>query len=125
MDSSSLPETPQWNIERPFLTGRFHQEFKHSAAQIAGTKGISSDSFRVVGATTTSTSTMGAMTHSSSSGSHCANCGGESHKAEGKERTSKQGITCSSIDLVQAKEEDFNYQSLLGTLREKIDHKKA
>eukprot|EP00268_Persea_americana_P040794 TRINITY_DN4059_c0_g1_i2.p1 TRINITY_DN4059_c0_g1~~TRINITY_DN4059_c0_g1_i2.p1 ORF type:complete len:721 (-),score=119.90 TRINITY_DN4059_c0_g1_i2:271-2433(-) len=47
MDSSSLPETPQWNIERPFLTGRFHQEFKHSAAQIAGTKGISSDSFRL------------------------------------------------------------------------------
>ncbi|CAN1262169.1 Gamma-tubulin complex component 2 [Linum perenne] len=25
----SCPSTPHWNVERPFLTGRFHQEFAH------------------------------------------------------------------------------------------------
>lgn len=39
--TSSCPSTPRWNVERPFLTGRFHQETKsrHSEA-----KGFSMDS---------------------------------------------------------------------------------
>lgn len=46
MESASCPATPRWNVERPFLTGRFHQEIKSSVAQIMGSnKGISSDSF--------------------------------------------------------------------------------
>ncbi|RVW46450.1 Gamma-tubulin complex component 2 [Vitis vinifera] len=33
--TSSCPSTPRWNVERPFLTGRFHQETKsrHSEAK--------------------------------------------------------------------------------------------
>ncbi|XP_077239980.1 gamma-tubulin complex component 2-like [Tasmannia lanceolata] len=42
MDSAQCATTPRWNIERPFLTGRFHQEKR---PQNAGTKGIISDSF--------------------------------------------------------------------------------
>ncbi|XP_077221231.1 gamma-tubulin complex component 2-like [Tasmannia lanceolata] len=38
----SAPATPRWNVERPFLTGRFHQEKR---PQNAGTKGVCVDSF--------------------------------------------------------------------------------
>lgn len=45
MDSaSSFPPTPQWNIDRPFLTGRFHQETK-SVSGLAESKGFSADLF--------------------------------------------------------------------------------
>ncbi|KAI8007559.1 Gamma-tubulin complex component 2 [Camellia lanceoleosa] len=45
MDStSSSCSTPRWNVERPFLTGQFHQETKPSS-QIAESKGFSMDSF--------------------------------------------------------------------------------
>ncbi|KAK1684113.1 hypothetical protein QYE76_044961 [Lolium multiflorum] len=41
------PATPRWNLERPYLTGRFHQEAKVSlaAAQAPGSKPFSLDSF--------------------------------------------------------------------------------
>ncbi|KAM3368422.1 hypothetical protein ACQJBY_016768 [Aegilops geniculata] len=40
------PATPRWNLERPYLTGRFHQEAKVSAAsQSPGSKPFSLDSF--------------------------------------------------------------------------------
>uniref|UniRef100_A0A0E0PB65 Gamma-tubulin complex component n=1 Tax=Oryza rufipogon TaxID=4529 RepID=A0A0E0PB65_ORYRU len=40
------PATPRWNLERPYLTGRFHQEAKvAAAAQGAGSKPYSLDSF--------------------------------------------------------------------------------
>ncbi|RVX08719.1 Gamma-tubulin complex component 2 [Vitis vinifera] len=44
--TSSCPSTPRWNVERPFLTGRFHQETKsrHSEA-----KGFSMDSLNSTG----------------------------------------------------------------------------
>ncbi|PNT61397.1 hypothetical protein BRADI_5g14800v3 [Brachypodium distachyon] len=39
------PATPRWNLERPYLTGRFHQETKvSSAAQAPGCKSFSLDS---------------------------------------------------------------------------------
>ncbi|XP_021734335.1 gamma-tubulin complex component 2-like [Chenopodium quinoa] len=38
--STTAPNTPRWNSDRPFLTGRFHQEIKESL-----TKGFSMDSF--------------------------------------------------------------------------------
>ncbi|GAB4835355.1 Gamma-tubulin complex component 2 [Ancistrocladus abbreviatus] len=46
MDSSSSagPSTPRWNVERPFLTGRFHQEAKASY-RTSDSKGFSMDSF--------------------------------------------------------------------------------
>ncbi|KAL6501074.1 hypothetical protein OROHE_025271 [Orobanche hederae] len=37
------PSTPKWNVDRPFLTGRFHQEMK-SASGIAESKGFSIES---------------------------------------------------------------------------------
>ncbi|KAL6504022.1 Gamma-tubulin complex component 2 [Orobanche gracilis] len=37
------PSTPKWNVDRPFLTGRFHQEMK-SASGIAESKGVSIES---------------------------------------------------------------------------------
>ncbi|XP_042987945.1 gamma-tubulin complex component 2 isoform X2 [Carya illinoinensis] len=47
MDSanSSCPSTPRWNVERPFLTGRFHQESK-AMSRFAEAKGLSMESFR-------------------------------------------------------------------------------
>ncbi|XP_062184478.1 gamma-tubulin complex component 2-like [Phragmites australis] len=40
------PATPRWNLERPYLTGRFHQEAKvAAAAQAAGSKPFSLDAF--------------------------------------------------------------------------------
>uniref|UniRef100_A0A0D9ZMS2 Gamma-tubulin complex component n=1 Tax=Oryza glumipatula TaxID=40148 RepID=A0A0D9ZMS2_9ORYZ len=40
------PATPRWNLDRPYLTGRFHQEAKvAAAAQGAGSKPYSLDSF--------------------------------------------------------------------------------
>ncbi|KAF4368448.1 gamma-tubulin complex component 2 [Cannabis sativa] len=48
MDTSSStlssPSTPPWNSDRPFLTGRFHQEVK-TASRFAETKSHSVDSF--------------------------------------------------------------------------------
>lgn len=45
MDSApSCPSTPRWNVERPFLTGRFHQETK-ATSRHAQSKGYSVDSF--------------------------------------------------------------------------------
>ncbi|KAG6703444.1 hypothetical protein I3842_07G085200 [Carya illinoinensis] len=46
MDSanSSCPSTPRWNVERPFLTGRFHQESK-AMSRFAEAKGLSMESF--------------------------------------------------------------------------------
>lgn len=41
---ASCPSTPKWNEERPFLTGRFHQEIKPTS-QHALYKGYSTDSF--------------------------------------------------------------------------------
>ncbi|WOK94035.1 gamma-tubulin complex component 2 [Canna indica] len=38
------PGTPRWNLDRPFLTGRFHQEIK-APAQVMGSKPFSMDSF--------------------------------------------------------------------------------
>ncbi|XP_021772290.1 gamma-tubulin complex component 2-like [Chenopodium quinoa] len=38
--STTAPNTPRWNSDRPFLTGRFHQEIKESL-----TKGFSMNSF--------------------------------------------------------------------------------
>ncbi|XP_011015009.1 PREDICTED: gamma-tubulin complex component 2 [Populus euphratica] len=38
--STSCPSTPRWNIDRPFLTGRFHQETK-GTSRLADTKGFS------------------------------------------------------------------------------------
>ncbi|KAL6650995.1 hypothetical protein ACP70R_009920 [Stipagrostis hirtigluma subsp. patula] len=48
------PATPRWNLERPYLTGRFHQEAKAAAAaQAPGSKPFSLDSFsRAAGAGT-------------------------------------------------------------------------
>ncbi|XP_058108196.1 gamma-tubulin complex component 2-like isoform X7 [Magnolia sinica] len=48
MESAPCPTTPRWNVDRPFLTGRFHQEIRPSSnTQTAGgVKGIASDSFR-------------------------------------------------------------------------------
>ncbi|KAF9613748.1 hypothetical protein IFM89_010478, partial [Coptis chinensis] len=43
-NSASCPPTPRWNIERPFLTGRFHQEIKPSS-QHTHYKGYSSETF--------------------------------------------------------------------------------
>ncbi|KAF9601641.1 hypothetical protein IFM89_021107 [Coptis chinensis] len=43
-NSASCPSTPRWNIERPFLTGRFHQEIKPSS-QHTHYKGYSSETF--------------------------------------------------------------------------------
>lgn len=48
MDSiPSCPVTPRWNVDRPFLTGRLHQE-KLAMSRLAETKGISADSFSPV-----------------------------------------------------------------------------
>ncbi|KAL8051914.1 hypothetical protein ABFX02_06G178900 [Erythranthe guttata] len=45
MDSAvASPSTPKWNVDRPFLTGRFHQE-KKSASGVAESKGFSMDIF--------------------------------------------------------------------------------
>lgn len=40
---TSCPSTPRWNLERPFLTGRFHQETK-STSRFADAKSFSFDS---------------------------------------------------------------------------------
>ncbi|KAG6703435.1 hypothetical protein I3842_07G085200 [Carya illinoinensis] len=50
MDSanSSCPSTPRWNVERPFLTGRFHQESK-AMSRFAEAKGLSMESFSCSG----------------------------------------------------------------------------
>ncbi|XP_065876187.1 gamma-tubulin complex component 2 isoform X2 [Euphorbia lathyris] len=40
----SCPSTPSWNIERPFLTGRFHQETR-GTSRLADTSGLSVESF--------------------------------------------------------------------------------
>ncbi|OMO53993.1 Spc97/Spc98 [Corchorus olitorius] len=42
---SSCPSTPRWNIDRPFLTGRFHQEINGTSRFAADAKGFSPDSF--------------------------------------------------------------------------------
>ncbi|KAL0403399.1 UNVERIFIED_CONTAM: Gamma-tubulin complex component 2 [Sesamum radiatum] len=43
MDSTiASPSTPKWNVDRPFLTGRFHQETKF-ASGVAESKGFSMD----------------------------------------------------------------------------------
>ncbi|KAK4577980.1 hypothetical protein RGQ29_028207 [Quercus rubra] len=42
--TSSFPSTPRWNIDRPFLTGRFHQEAKVTS-RFTEAKGFSVDSF--------------------------------------------------------------------------------
>ncbi|KAK6144947.1 hypothetical protein DH2020_021767 [Rehmannia glutinosa] len=45
MDSTvPSPSTPKWNVDRPFLTGRFHQETK-SASGVAESKGFSMEIF--------------------------------------------------------------------------------
>lgn len=44
MESSS-PSTPRWNLDRPFLTGQFHQETKGTSRFAADAKGFSLDSF--------------------------------------------------------------------------------
>ncbi|KAJ4721662.1 Gamma-tubulin complex component [Melia azedarach] len=31
METTSYPSTPRWNVDRPFLTGRFHQETKSTS----------------------------------------------------------------------------------------------
>ncbi|GLT40936.1 hypothetical protein SLA2020_150320 [Shorea laevis] len=41
---TSCPSTPRWNLERPFLTGRFHQETK-GTSRFADAKSFSFDSF--------------------------------------------------------------------------------
>ncbi|WRX23418.1 Gamma tubulin complex component [Theobroma cacao] len=41
---SSCPSTPRWNLDRPFLTGRFHQEIKGTSRFAADAKGFSLDS---------------------------------------------------------------------------------
>ncbi|KAH7511156.1 hypothetical protein FEM48_ZijujUnG0037300 [Ziziphus jujuba var. spinosa] len=43
-NSLTCSSTPRWNSERPFLTGRFHQENK-TTSRFAETKGYSIDSF--------------------------------------------------------------------------------
>uniref|UniRef100_A0A453CC61 Gamma-tubulin complex component n=1 Tax=Aegilops tauschii subsp. strangulata TaxID=200361 RepID=A0A453CC61_AEGTS len=46
LEMDPAPATPRWNLERPYLTGRFHQEAKVSAAsQAPGSKPFSLDSF--------------------------------------------------------------------------------
>ncbi|KAG8390704.1 hypothetical protein BUALT_Bualt01G0111200 [Buddleja alternifolia] len=43
MDSTiASPSTPKWNVERPFLTGRFHQEPKYTSG-VAESRGFSMD----------------------------------------------------------------------------------
>ncbi|OMP03754.1 Spc97/Spc98 [Corchorus capsularis] len=42
---SSCPSTPRWNLDRPFLTGRFHQGIKGTSRIAADAKGFSPDSF--------------------------------------------------------------------------------
>ncbi|XWS57244.1 hypothetical protein CRYUN_Cryun09bG0157700 [Craigia yunnanensis] len=42
---SSCSSTPRWNLDRPFLTGRFHQEIKGISRFVADAKGFSLDSF--------------------------------------------------------------------------------
>ncbi|MFS8007386.1 hypothetical protein Hanom_Chr14g01260381 [Helianthus anomalus] len=42
MDASRCPCTPQWNLDRPFLTGNFHQEEK-STSVLPESKGNSVD----------------------------------------------------------------------------------
>ncbi|XP_012067054.1 gamma-tubulin complex component 2 isoform X2 [Jatropha curcas] len=44
METTPCPSTPRWNIERPFLTGRFHQETK-GISRFADIKGLPMDSF--------------------------------------------------------------------------------
>ncbi|KAL2539723.1 Gamma-tubulin complex component 2 [Abeliophyllum distichum] len=47
MDSTiatPCPSTPKWNVDRPFLTGRFHQETK-STSGVTESKGFSVDHF--------------------------------------------------------------------------------
>ncbi|KAL0340821.1 UNVERIFIED_CONTAM: Gamma-tubulin complex component 2 [Sesamum radiatum] len=45
MDSTiASPSTPKWNVDRPFLTGRFHQETKFTSG-VAESKGSSMDLF--------------------------------------------------------------------------------
>ncbi|KAL2249191.1 gamma-tubulin complex component 2 [Sesamum indicum] len=45
MDSTiGSPSTPKWNVDRPFLTGRFHQETKFTSG-VAEPKGFSMDFF--------------------------------------------------------------------------------
>uniref|UniRef100_A0A7C9EU04 Gamma-tubulin complex component n=1 Tax=Opuntia streptacantha TaxID=393608 RepID=A0A7C9EU04_OPUST len=39
------PVTPRWNVDRPFLTGRFHQQAWVSSQRNSETKGFSVDSF--------------------------------------------------------------------------------
>ncbi|KAK4577976.1 hypothetical protein RGQ29_028207 [Quercus rubra] len=46
--TSSFPSTPRWNIDRPFLTGRFHQEAKVTS-RFTEAKGFSVDSFSSAG----------------------------------------------------------------------------
>ncbi|CAL1389984.1 unnamed protein product [Linum trigynum] len=41
----SCPPTPLWNVERPFLTGRFHQEAKRTSPLADDSKGFSLDPF--------------------------------------------------------------------------------
>ncbi|PPR84964.1 hypothetical protein GOBAR_AA35749 [Gossypium barbadense] len=42
---SSCPSTPRWNLDRPFLTGRFHQEIKGTSRFASDAKGCPLDSF--------------------------------------------------------------------------------
>ncbi|EPS73344.1 hypothetical protein M569_01412, partial [Genlisea aurea] len=47
MDAATAvkPSTPKWNVDRPFLTGRFHQQMK-SAHGGGESKGLTFDMFR-------------------------------------------------------------------------------
>ncbi|TYH79719.1 hypothetical protein ES332_D03G082300v1 [Gossypium tomentosum] len=42
---SSCPSTPRWNLDRPFLTGRFYQEIKGTSRFASDAKGCPLDSF--------------------------------------------------------------------------------
>ncbi|KAI3975658.1 hypothetical protein MKX01_023084 [Papaver californicum] len=43
MDTVACTSTPRWNVDRPYLTGRFHQEIRISSQ--SGKQGISPNSF--------------------------------------------------------------------------------
>ncbi|KAG8496887.1 hypothetical protein CXB51_008072 [Gossypium anomalum] len=42
---SSCPSIPRWNLDRPFLSGRFHQEIKGTSRFASDAKGCPLDSF--------------------------------------------------------------------------------
>ncbi|KAK1323412.1 hypothetical protein QJS10_CPA02g00644 [Acorus calamus] len=44
MDPNAFPATPRWNLDRPFLTGRFHEEIDIPAKNVSS-KSVYTDSF--------------------------------------------------------------------------------